>query len=163
MTFNAEQLLAQAERAAAVQAVTAAEGPALSVITFAWGEDRYALPVGEVLEITKVGPITPLPGLPSTLLGAMNLRGEVLAVADLRPLLGLEPGQPTAVSRLILVPYRAERVGLLVDALGDIFEIATYDRSAGTSELILGRAVLPDVQLVSLIDLNRALRALADQ
>ncbi|MBI5566478.1 MAG: chemotaxis protein CheW [Chloroflexi bacterium] len=162
MTFNAGQILVQAERAAVAQTI-AAGSPALPVITFAWGKDRYALPVDEVREIAKVSPITPMAGLPPTLLGAMNLRGEVLTVADLRPLLDLEPGRPTAASRLILVTHQAERVGLLVDAIGDIFEITTLDRSAGTAGLILGQAVLPDGQLVSLIDLNSALRALADQ
>jgi purine-binding chemotaxis protein CheW len=93
------------------------------------GGSTYAMPVAAVREIVRLPAVTRVPGLPPFVTGLANVRGRVLAVLDLRPLLHLEaskgerlvildradaasPGGPTAASTA------AGRgvVGLIVDS-----------------------------------------------
>lgn len=54
------------------------------------GGSTYAMPVAAVLEIVRLPAVTRVPGLPAFVTGLANVRGRVLAVLDLRPLLHLE-------------------------------------------------------------------------
>src|SRR5262245_27747429 len=154
MTLDTELLLAQAEGAIFVQAAASA-APSLTVITFTLGAELYAVPLAEAREVARVGGITPVPSLPPALLGAMNLRGEILAVADLRPLLGLEPGRVTPTSRLVIVTHGGEPIGLLVDGIGDVFDVPVGQRASAPSDLIAAQTVLPDGSLLNLLDVRR--------
>jgi len=74
--------------------------------------------------------VLPLPGTGDSLLGMLNLHGEVLPVVDPRPRLGLQRPQPTAEQRLVLLkgesPYLMwvddvdEVVGLSADAISGV-------------------------------------------
>jgi purine-binding chemotaxis protein CheW len=52
------------------------------------GADRYALELTSVREVVHAPDVTPLPGAPATVLGVLNLRGEVVPVLDTAALLG---------------------------------------------------------------------------
>ncbi|HWT21988.1 MAG TPA: chemotaxis protein CheW, partial [Solirubrobacteraceae bacterium] len=52
------------------------------------GADRYALELADVREVVRGPAITPLPGAPAAVLGALNLRGAVIPVLDTAALLG---------------------------------------------------------------------------
>jgi purine-binding chemotaxis protein CheW len=54
------------------------------------GGSTYAMPVAAVREIVRLPEVTRVPGLPAFVTGLANVRGRVLAVLDLRPLLNLE-------------------------------------------------------------------------
>jgi purine-binding chemotaxis protein CheW len=161
MPLNAEHILTATDGVKDAPAV--ATTPTLAVITFAWGTEMYGVPLVDVCEVARLGSITPFPGLPATLLGAVNLRGEVLPVTDVRGFLNLEPSPPTHRSRLIVVPHHAERVGLLVDSIGDVLDVPVPDRPTTVPELVTGQTVLPDGRLLSVLDVPRALATLVEQ
>jgi len=163
MAFDREELLAAAARERAGEGASETSSKALPVLTFFWGEELYALPLGEIREVAKMGPLTPVPGLPPILLGAVNLRGEVLAVADVRTLFGLERGRVAAGSRLVVVPYGAERLGILADSIGDIVELSPSESEAVAGDFLSGRYVLPSGRVASLLSLPRILGALAER
>lgn len=123
MTFDPETYLSAAETARQTQDEA---GPAvqITVLTFVWGQDWYALPLSAVREVIELERVTPIPGLPAHLLGATNHRGEVMAVIDARPLLALLPGSVNANSYLVVINVEEELVGLLVDQVGDIHDVA---------------------------------------
>jgi purine-binding chemotaxis protein CheW len=54
------------------------------------GGSTYAIPVAAVREIVRLPAVTRVPGLPAFVKGLANVRGRVLAVLDLRPLLQLD-------------------------------------------------------------------------
>jgi twitching motility protein PilI len=60
-------------------------------VVFRLGSTRCALPIDRVFEIAEVPRITPVPNLPPWVRGVANLRGDVLAVIDLRAFVGLAP------------------------------------------------------------------------
>ncbi len=61
-----------------------------------FGTQRFGLPAAACREVLKVPRIVRVPRLPPHLPGIINLRGEIVAVTDLRPLLQLVAAPPTA-------------------------------------------------------------------
>ncbi|MGY2779045.1 CheW domain-containing protein [Thermostichus sp. MS-CIW-34] len=70
----------------------APEGELFLKFKIATGEE-FALPAVSVVEVVSIGPekITPMPNVAPVLLGTLNLRGEIIWVADLGQFLGISP------------------------------------------------------------------------
>lgn len=89
----------------------------LEVVVVRLGGSRYSLPMDAVAEVGRPPSLTRVPGLPSWAAGVANWRGRVLAVVDLRPLLGEPPGVLDRRARLAVLRRGAIAVGLLVEAV----------------------------------------------
>ena len=89
---------------------------ALQVLARVRGE-RYALPVGGVSEVARLGALTPVPGAPAAVLGVFSLRGEVVPVLDLGVVLGLGPVDGGWV---VIAEDGSRRGGLAVDEVLDV-------------------------------------------
>lgn len=84
----------------------------------------FGLPILEVSEILGTIQITPLPQSPLYIAGMMTVRGEPIAVMDLRRRLQLEAKPYDSLTRIIFLKERqGERLGLLVDAVKEIARI----------------------------------------
>ncbi len=154
MSFDAESLFAEPDRSA-LASVPGDGAEEIEVLTFGAADELYGLALTEVSEVAKVPPITPVPGLPPALLGAVNLRGEVIAVADLKVLLGVGAVAPGPQSRLVIIRLPAERVGLLVDLIGDLERGVPSERPPGAGDLVAGQVILQDGRLVARLDLEK--------
>jgi purine-binding chemotaxis protein CheW len=99
----------------------------LEVVTFELTSERFAVETRFVLEVMRPGDITPLPGAAEFLVGVANLRGEVLAVIDLRPFFGLERSELTNRSRVIALGGQRVELGLLADAADEVTTIRIDD------------------------------------
>jgi chemotaxis signal transduction protein len=77
----------------------------MDAVVFQMGTLRCALELHQVEEVVSLGSVTPVPPLAPGLVGAMNLRGQVVAVLDSRLFLP-EAGAATA-------PVTPPRIGLL--------------------------------------------------
>jgi purine-binding chemotaxis protein CheW len=95
----------------------APEAPPIIVLELAGS--TYALPADAVREIVRLPTVTRVPGLPTFVAGLANVRGRVLCVLDLRPLLGLD--QPRG-DRLVIIERDGVTAGLVVDAARDLVE-----------------------------------------
>lgn len=101
---------------------------------FRAGGRLMALEAGAIDGIIKPPPVTPVPGAKESLVGVINLRGEIVALSDLAAVLGLrDPGYRAgdgegAASgqaagdqrRILVVSSGGEPAGLLVDAVYDV-------------------------------------------
>lgn len=102
-------------------------------VIFDLGETRCALPIDRVAEIGEVPKITPVPNVPPWLAGVANLRGDVVAVIDLRALSGLAPfDRERRAGRMLIVrsapgPRGEVAAGLWVDA---VLGVSRLDRAA---------------------------------
>ena len=112
-----------AETSASAENAQGAHGDGREYLVFAVGEGRYALPMEPVDEILRVPVLTPVPLSPAGIVGALNLRGRVLPVADLRHLLGYPESAPDDHARILVTEARGG-LGLLVDA---VLEATTID------------------------------------
>jgi purine-binding chemotaxis protein CheW len=85
------------------------------------GDDRYAIELLRVQEVVRPTPLIAVRGAPPSLLGVMNLRGQVVPVHDLGR--WLRRGQvlhPDERARIVVLEYRDELLGLLVNAVTDV-------------------------------------------
>jgi purine-binding chemotaxis protein CheW len=97
-----ERLLRERAAALAAAAVSSTERPAdgIEVLAFACAGERYAFESAWVARVLPLLPLTIIPGLPGFFAGVAICEGEVLAVLDLRVLLGLPVtalAEPTAL------------------------------------------------------------------
>ena len=81
------------------------------------GGCRYALPMSAVAEAGRPPVLTRVPGLPAWVAGVANWRGRVLAVLDLRSLLGAGHDDLDRRGRLVVLTHGGVRVGLLVESV----------------------------------------------
>lgn len=102
-------------------APSAAVGP-LEMLCFRAHGQEYGLPLLCIQEIRRYQAATPLPGQAASVLGVLDLRGQVIALYDLRQLLNLPAaGDEDAELRAVVVLVQGEhRIGLLVDEVLDV-------------------------------------------
>jgi purine-binding chemotaxis protein CheW len=91
--------------------------------SFTVGELLVGIEVDRVREILTDQKVTPVPLATSSVLGLLNLRGELMTVVDARRRLGLgerEAGQPAAH---VIVLTGGEALSLVVDAENEVVEV----------------------------------------
>ncbi len=99
----------------------------LTIVVFILDQQRYAVPLAVVERVVQIAEITPLPGAPPAILGAINVHGQVVAVLDLRRHLGLRPRELMLSDELLLVRTAQRTMALLVDEVRGVLE---YPRPA---------------------------------
>ncbi len=93
-------------------------------VEFQLADRPFALPVAQVQEILRLPELTPVPHAPFPVLGVFNLRGRVVPLLDLRARLGLPERPRDEGSRIVLVESESRRIGLLVDAVSRVAQLA---------------------------------------
>ncbi len=104
-----------------LQEMEAPEGELFLKFKVATGEE-FALPAVSVVEVMSIGPekITPMPNVAPVLLGTLNLRGEIIWVADLGQFLGISPPLNLDRAELPVVAVMDQQdllMGLAVDLI----------------------------------------------
>jgi purine-binding chemotaxis protein CheW len=87
-------------------------------VLFRAGGERFALPLASVNVVVPPDPpfaLVPRTGPP--VLGAMGLRGRVVAVVEMAPLLGLPAAEPGATGQVIVLERDRRALGFLVDGV----------------------------------------------
>jgi purine-binding chemotaxis protein CheW len=109
-------------------------------VTLGMGEEVFAIPVAHVQEILDLRPVARLPHAPHGLLGLTDVRGQSVAVVELRALLGLQPAEATQLTRILVLELaiagRSLRLGLLVDR---VFEVTGLDADRAEPAPDIGR------------------------
>jgi len=85
---------------------------------------NYALEVGRIREIVNPLPLIELPRERVFVLGVSDYRQEVLPVVDLRRFFGLTPIEPSRRTKWIVIEAGGRLVGVVVDAVLDVFSSA---------------------------------------
>ena len=123
------QTAAVAHREAGAAAV-----PAGQYLTFMLGGEDYAIGILAIKEIIEHGQMTRVPMMPEFIRGVINLRGAVVPVIDL----GVRfDGQATVMGKrtcIVILEVQANDgegeahdVGILVDAVNEVMDIAAAD------------------------------------
>jgi purine-binding chemotaxis protein CheW len=105
-------------------ATTSNKPSAAQLLTFFLDSQEYGVDILRVQEIRGWSEPMPIPGAPSYIKGVINIRGDVVPIADLRQRIGLSPlgCSPTTAVVVLRVQYKGrERVmGVIVDAMSDV-------------------------------------------
>lgn len=88
------------------------------------GDQRYGLELLKVQEVVLPVPLLPLRGTAASMLGVMNLRGQVVPVLDLGMYLGKPAQATTAATRFVVLEEHGEVLGLRVSAVEDVVTLA---------------------------------------
>ena len=96
-------------------------------LTFSLAGEEYGIGILKVKEIIGLMPITPVPRTPEHMKGVINLRGKVIPVVDLRLKFGMERGESTDRTCIIVVEIVSEgnkiSMGITVDSVSEVLNV----------------------------------------
>ncbi|OCL26178.1 chemotaxis protein CheW [Orenia metallireducens] len=93
------------------------------IIVFDIGEEKFGVKITEVHEIIRMKKITELPINSPYIAGIINLRGDIISVIDLRKRFGIDNIVEDDNTRIIVVEFEGQNVGLIVDAVSEVLHI----------------------------------------
>jgi len=101
-------------------------------LTFALGDEKFAIPVDHVQEVVEFGQVTKVPNAPLYMLGIINLRGRVLPLLDTKLKLGLTSTDRTKKSRIMVLDITTTddknlQIGATVDVAREVVEISANE------------------------------------
>ena len=101
----------------------------LQYLTFALGEEVFALETGSVREVIELVPVTRIPKTPTFMRGVINLRGHAVPVVDLRIKFDMPKVTDTVNTCIIIVDVEVEGencyMGAIVDSVREVFEMTS--------------------------------------
>jgi len=96
-------------------------------LTFLLSNEVFAIEVLKVKEIIGLRLITPVPTMPSYVLGVINVRGNVLPVISLTNRFQLEPVDKTNKTCIIIISSVIDKesidIGVMVDMVNQVYDI----------------------------------------
>ncbi len=132
-------------------------------LTFRLGAEEYALDILKVQEIRNYEAATAIANAPKHIRGVVNLRGVIVPIVDLRMLLGLANAEYTAFTVVIVLNLGRRTVGVVVDAVSDVTELAAEQirpapdfSGAVDTDYVLGLGTVENRMLI-LADIERLL------
>jgi purine-binding chemotaxis protein CheW len=100
-----------------------------SILRVRLGDAAVGLPAMAVQQIVRAVAIVPLPGAPPIVEGAVNVRGSVVGVLDVRARLGL-PARPLDPDQfLVLVTAGSRTLAIRVDEVDDLLDVPDGEMS----------------------------------
>ena len=135
------------------------------LLTFIVDGEEYGVDILRVQEIRSWSTPMPIPNTPQYIKGVINIRGDVVAIADLRERLGLpklDYGPTTVVVVLRTTSHGRDRVmGVIVDAMSDVTNVPVAAikppptfRQTGEVSLAKGIVTL-EAKMITILDVDR--------
>jgi purine-binding chemotaxis protein CheW len=109
-----------------------------SLLRVRLGDTLIGLPAPAVQEVVRAVAITPLPGAPAIIEGAVNVRGQLVPVIDVRQRLSLPPRVLDPDQFLVILATAVRAVAIRVDDVDDIVDV---DPTQGESSIELSPAL----------------------
>lgn len=134
----------------------AIERPALvGLLAIRVGDAPYALPIAEIEALIADRPVTRMPSPVRELLGLCAVRGAIIPVYDLAPLLGHDSSREH-IPRWLVLGRRREPIAIAFDALEaqvqvPVGEIAGSAGESSEAVSVLG-ALRPLIRIASVLD-----------
>ncbi len=100
-------------------------------LTFEIADESYAVEILRVKEIRGWEPVRKIPNTPEYIKGALNLRGLVVPIIDLRERFNLGQIEYSAMTVVIVLSVETETgsdvVGIVAEAVSDVLDIQASD------------------------------------
>ena len=131
------------------------------IVVFTLDKLSYALSLTAVVKVIHAMEIRHLPKAPEIITGIINVKGEIIPVADIRKRFGLVAREIDPDNRLIIADTGKRQVAILVDNVTGIWDLASGQLSVAKetlpfTEYIRGVAKV-DNSLILIYDLDRFL------
>ena len=95
-------------------------------LSFSIGNEEYCIELLQVQEIHSYEEPTKIAGSPDYVKGVVNLRGDVIPVADLRALIGNECVIDNRTTTIFVKPVK-QVFGIIVDSVSDVVDVTPAD------------------------------------
>ncbi|MBC7120503.1 MAG: chemotaxis protein CheW [Candidatus Methanosuratus sp.] len=136
----------------------------VQAITFQLDKEIYGIDVHQIKEIIKVRDYVKVPNAPGYVEGVINLRGQITPIVDLRKIFGMVQREFDENSRIIMVEFDSDVVGLIVDCvvgvvtvpIGEIVKSPSITTSPSNS--FISGIIRSENQLTILIDVVKLLQ-----
>lgn len=140
----------------------------IQTLCFMLGGEVYGVDILQVKEIRNWEPVSRIPNVPFYEKGVVNLRGAIIPIMDLRERFGLEHGEYSRSTVVIVlqsvVSGRSRLMGMVVDSVSDVVTIdarqiqkAPDFGSRDNREFINGLVSVDD-RMVMLLDVVQLLK-----
>jgi Chemotaxis signal transduction protein len=93
------------------------------LVTFTVADQLFGISINKVQDILVPERIAPIPLAPVQVRGAINVRGKIVTVIDVRTRLDLEPAPDLHGGTALTVEHNSGLYTLLVDKVGDVVEV----------------------------------------
>jgi len=136
------------------------------LLTFVVAGEEFGVDILRVQEIRGWSRPMPLPKTPAYIKGVINIRGDIVPIADLRERLGLPSVEPGATTVIVVVRVehggKGRTMGFVVDAMSDVTALANdaikpppdLADHAGVSGMASGIALV-DERMITILDVDR--------
>lgn len=98
-------------------------GESVEIVQFRLADESYGIESSFVRAVLPLKAFTPLPGLPSFVLGVINMRGQIFPVIDLRKFFEMPEQGLSDLNRVIVLQGATIEFGILADAIVGIRSI----------------------------------------
>jgi len=128
----------------------------VQLVGFIIGDEEYAIPILNIVEIIKPIDFTRVPSVPDYVLGVFNIRGSVVPLIDLRRKFNLTPINNTGDTRYIVMKGEHNTTGFVIDRLTEAIRIKSSridpapDSSGGDKGMVYGIGKREDSMLTIL-------------
>ena len=102
-------------------------------LTFVHNHFTYGIPAEMVEEIFFLPQLSPIPEAPDEIIGAVNVRGEIVLIMDLNLRFGYESIGFSTKQSIVIIKYKELRLGVITSKVNKVIEI---DEEQITSELL---------------------------
>ena len=99
----------------------------VEIIEFVLATERYGIESAFVKEVYPLKDFTPLPGVPSYIMGIVNVRGQILPVVDLRKFFSLSERGLGEMNKLIILRNDQMEFGIVADLVEGTRTLAIDD------------------------------------
>lgn len=107
------------------------QADAMQVVMIGLGEEKFALDASVVREIIDPVPVTKVAGARAFVPSVINVRGNVIPLADLRIRFGMPQPEDSADTRIVVIEIELDNepvlVGVTADKVYEVTEISQTD------------------------------------
>lgn len=132
--------------------------PSTQYCTFKFENELYGIEISYIQEIINIQKMFKVPTAPEYILGVINLRGNMVPVIDIKPILRKPAWKADVNGNIILINSGNMIVGIVVDQIGDVvfltrsvIEPVEIRRGEEMARYLIGISKLPD-KVLALLD-----------
>ncbi len=139
------------------QTVAWGEPETLTILVFLLDGREYAVPVHLVIEVARMVAVRKLPEAPHWVDGALNFRGRIVPVVDLRARLGMERREPDRSTSIVITRSESGPWGLVTDDLIEVLSVSPEELDSEETALspVVICAVRHADRLILVLDADR--------
>jgi purine-binding chemotaxis protein CheW len=135
--------------------------PVREFLAFRLGEEEYGIDILKVQEIRGYDAVTSIANTPDFIKGVINLRGNIVPIADLRIKFRLASAEYGPLTIVIILNIGRRMIGVVVDSVSDVIGLTAAQikeaprfGAALDTEFLMGLGTIEERMLI-LVDIEK--------